>query len=220
MSMKQGNWDRKKVSRHFSLPACAVWATVCAVGTQSNHCRLVGSIVQSAVANQMWHLNLCSFGFPWRRSSFCFLILQFMGAELYGKVLGIVGLGRIGKEVASRMQSFGMRASNEIMNDISQWCNCTWIIDETNMERWVCLLFLSLFLDYRLRSNHSSWGNGQLGGGADVSGAALAPVWLYYCPHSPVAFYCWWALLRFSWLYSSFKLWNLSFNCFFSPRSA
>ncbi|KTG38860.1 hypothetical protein cypCar_00036436 [Cyprinus carpio] len=37
------------------------------------------------------------------------MILQFMGAELYGKVLGIVGLGRIGKEVASRMQSFGMR---------------------------------------------------------------------------------------------------------------
>ncbi|XP_069558635.1 D-3-phosphoglycerate dehydrogenase [Brachyistius frenatus] len=34
---------------------------------------------------------------------------QFMGAELYGKVLGIVGLGRIGKEVASRMQSFGMK---------------------------------------------------------------------------------------------------------------
>uniref|UniRef100_A0A8C4IQ37 phosphoglycerate dehydrogenase n=1 Tax=Dicentrarchus labrax TaxID=13489 RepID=A0A8C4IQ37_DICLA len=34
---------------------------------------------------------------------------KFMGAELFGKVLGIVGLGRIGKEVASRMQSFGMR---------------------------------------------------------------------------------------------------------------
>ncbi|KAM3607261.1 uncharacterized protein V6R79_004489 [Siganus canaliculatus] len=34
---------------------------------------------------------------------------KFMGAEIYGKVLGIVGLGRIGKEVASRMQSFGMR---------------------------------------------------------------------------------------------------------------
>uniref|UniRef100_A0A672MXJ6 D-3-phosphoglycerate dehydrogenase n=1 Tax=Sinocyclocheilus grahami TaxID=75366 RepID=A0A672MXJ6_SINGR len=33
---------------------------------------------------------------------------KFMGAELYGKVLGIVGLGRIGKEVATRMQSFGM----------------------------------------------------------------------------------------------------------------
>lgn len=34
---------------------------------------------------------------------------KFMGAELFGKVLGIVGLGRIGKEVASRMQSFGMK---------------------------------------------------------------------------------------------------------------
>ncbi|KAK7939549.1 hypothetical protein WMY93_002875 [Mugilogobius chulae] len=34
---------------------------------------------------------------------------KFMGAELYGKVLGIIGLGRIGKEVASRMQSFGMK---------------------------------------------------------------------------------------------------------------
>ncbi|XP_051761423.1 D-3-phosphoglycerate dehydrogenase [Ctenopharyngodon idella] len=34
---------------------------------------------------------------------------KFMGAELYGKVLGIVGLGRIGKEVAKRMQSFGMK---------------------------------------------------------------------------------------------------------------
>lgn len=34
---------------------------------------------------------------------------KFMGAELSGKVLGILGLGRIGKEVATRMQSFGMR---------------------------------------------------------------------------------------------------------------
>lgn len=42
-----------------------------------------------------------------------------MGAELYGKVLGIVGLGRIGKEVASRMQSFGMRVIIVIGNDKS-----------------------------------------------------------------------------------------------------
>ncbi|XP_077393436.1 D-3-phosphoglycerate dehydrogenase [Festucalex cinctus] len=34
---------------------------------------------------------------------------KFMGAELYSKVLGIVGLGRIGKEVANRMQAFGMK---------------------------------------------------------------------------------------------------------------
>lgn len=43
-----------------------------------------------------------------------FLIFQFMGSELFGKVLGIVGLGRIGKEVASRMQSFGMRVGQRI----------------------------------------------------------------------------------------------------------
>ena len=34
---------------------------------------------------------------------------SYMGTELYGKTLGIVGLGRIGKEVAIRMQSFGMK---------------------------------------------------------------------------------------------------------------
>ncbi|MCM8778680.1 MAG: phosphoglycerate dehydrogenase [Candidatus Omnitrophica bacterium] len=34
---------------------------------------------------------------------------KFMGVELYGKVLGIVGLGRIGREVAKRALSFGMK---------------------------------------------------------------------------------------------------------------
>ncbi|MBP7215758.1 MAG: phosphoglycerate dehydrogenase [Candidatus Omnitrophica bacterium] len=38
----------------------------------------------------------------WKRS-------KFMGVELYGKVLGIVGFGRIGKEVAKRALSFGMK---------------------------------------------------------------------------------------------------------------
>ncbi|CAM9541315.1 unnamed protein product [Lampetra fluviatilis] len=33
---------------------------------------------------------------------------KFMGTELLGKTLGIVGLGRIGREVALRMQAFGM----------------------------------------------------------------------------------------------------------------
>ncbi|KAF2358609.1 D-isomer specific 2-hydroxyacid dehydrogenase catalytic domain [Trinorchestia longiramus] len=33
---------------------------------------------------------------------------RFMGTELYGKTLAIIGLGRIGREVASRMQSFNM----------------------------------------------------------------------------------------------------------------
>ncbi|XP_072625661.1 D-3-phosphoglycerate dehydrogenase-like isoform X2 [Canis lupus baileyi] len=34
---------------------------------------------------------------------------KFMGTELNGKILGILGLGRIGREVATRMQSFGMK---------------------------------------------------------------------------------------------------------------
>jgi len=38
----------------------------------------------------------------WKRS-------KFMGVELYNKVLGIVGLGRIGREVAKRAGSFGMK---------------------------------------------------------------------------------------------------------------
>jgi D-3-phosphoglycerate dehydrogenase len=34
---------------------------------------------------------------------------KFMGVEVYGKTLGIVGLGRIGAEVAKRAMSFGMK---------------------------------------------------------------------------------------------------------------
>ena len=34
---------------------------------------------------------------------------SFMGSELVGKTLAIIGLGRIGREVARRMQVFGMR---------------------------------------------------------------------------------------------------------------
>ena len=32
-----------------------------------------------------------------------------MGSELYGKTLAVLGLGRIGREVAHRMRSFGMK---------------------------------------------------------------------------------------------------------------
>jgi D-3-phosphoglycerate dehydrogenase len=34
---------------------------------------------------------------------------KFMGVELYGKVLGIIGLGRIGSEVSKRASAFGMK---------------------------------------------------------------------------------------------------------------
>ena len=38
----------------------------------------------------------------WKRS-------KFMGVELYGKTLGVLGLGRIGTEVSKRALSFGMK---------------------------------------------------------------------------------------------------------------
>ena len=41
-----------------------------------------------------------------------------MGVELLGKTLGIVGLGRIGREVATRMQSFGMRVCHSLGVDV------------------------------------------------------------------------------------------------------
>ena len=34
---------------------------------------------------------------------------MYMGVELEGKTLAVVGLGRIGREVATRMQAFGMK---------------------------------------------------------------------------------------------------------------
>lgn len=40
----------------------------------------------------------------------------FMGEELQGKTLAIIGLGRIGREVASRMRSFGMTVSISIFS--------------------------------------------------------------------------------------------------------
>lgn len=55
--------------------------------------------------------------------------------------------------------------------------------------------FLLFLLDGRLWSNHSTWGVCELGGGADVSGAALATVWLHNCPHPSHARYSWWASL-------------------------
>ena len=54
----------------------------------------------------------------WKRS-------KFMGVELYGKTLGVIGLGRIGKEVSKRALSFEMKViaydpflSKEVANDL------------------------------------------------------------------------------------------------------
>lgn len=41
-----------------------------------------------------------------------------MGEELSGKTLAIIGLGRIGREVAKRMQSFNMKVRQTFVSSI------------------------------------------------------------------------------------------------------
>jgi len=41
-----------------------------------------------------------------------------VGNELFGKTLAIIGLGRIGREVAHRMQSFGMKVKYNRCHEI------------------------------------------------------------------------------------------------------
>jgi len=55
----------------------------------------------SALARHLPQANLSMKSGKWERP-------KFLGTELYGKTLAVVGLGRIGREVATRMRSFGM----------------------------------------------------------------------------------------------------------------
>jgi len=55
----------------------------------------------SGVARHLPQGNMSMKQGKWERS-------KFMGTELYGKTLAVIGLGRIGREVADRMRSFGM----------------------------------------------------------------------------------------------------------------
>lgn len=40
------------------------------------------------------------------------------GSELYGKTLAVLGLGRIGREVAIRMKTWGMRVSHRCTHEM------------------------------------------------------------------------------------------------------
>jgi D-3-phosphoglycerate dehydrogenase len=55
-----------------------------------------------ALARNIPQANVSTKKGEWKRS-------KFMGLELYQKTLGIIGLGRIGREVARRAASFGMK---------------------------------------------------------------------------------------------------------------
>lgn len=54
------------------------------------------------VSRNVTQANNCIKGGTWERN-------RFKGVELYGKTLGIIGLGRIGSLVAQRMNGFGMK---------------------------------------------------------------------------------------------------------------
>ncbi|MFY9402326.1 MAG: phosphoglycerate dehydrogenase [Candidatus Omnitrophota bacterium] len=55
-----------------------------------------------ALSRNIPQANISTKKGEWKRS-------KFMGVELYAKALGVIGFGRIGKEVAKRALSFGMR---------------------------------------------------------------------------------------------------------------
>ncbi|MDI3476115.1 MAG: glyoxylate reductase, partial [Thermococcaceae archaeon] len=45
----------------------------------------------------------------WKRKGIAWHPLMFLGQDVYGKTIGIVGFGRIGQAVARRAKGFGMR---------------------------------------------------------------------------------------------------------------
>ncbi|KAG7272354.1 hypothetical protein CRUP_011602 [Coryphaenoides rupestris] len=94
---------------------------------------------------------------------------KFMGAELYGKTLGIVGLGRIGKEVASRMQSFGMKTIG--YDPITpQEVSASWGVEQMSLEQ---LWPLCDFITVHTPLMPSTTGRTAPGAGVRAAGAVL-----------------------------------------------
>jgi len=72
-----------------------------AVGSNTISAAELTCAMISSLARHVPQANASMKEGKWERS-------KFSGSELYGKTLAIVGLGRIGREVAVRMRSFGM----------------------------------------------------------------------------------------------------------------
>lgn len=176
ISMKQGNWDRKKVSIPFPVwRTAAIRALVVAQLT-----------ARSLITNQIWHqcVRMC-------------VSVSFLDCSVGGGVHCFV----------SDFPVHGFRAFWEGARN--SWAGKDWegscipnavIWNEgrsPDLCAYVCRLFSSFHInggslassDYWIRPDHSSPGVGQLGGGADASGGALASVWLYHRSHSTDALY-------------------------------
>jgi D-3-phosphoglycerate dehydrogenase len=73
-----------------------------AVGSNTISAAELACAMISSLARYLPQANASMKEGKWERT-------KFLGTELYGKTLAVIGLGRIGHEVATRMRSFGMR---------------------------------------------------------------------------------------------------------------
>lgn len=71
------------------------------MGNSRSACELTCSMIQ-ALARHVSQADASMKAGKWDRKNL-------MGSEVFGKTLAIIGLGNIGREVATRMQAFGMR---------------------------------------------------------------------------------------------------------------
>jgi phosphoglycerate dehydrogenase-like enzyme len=79
-----------------------------------------------------------------------------MGNELHGKTLAILGLGRIGREVAIRMQAFGMKT---IGYDpvISKESAAEFRVDKMELEEiWPLADYISVHTPYMPQTHRKS----------------------------------------------------------------
>jgi len=79
---------------------------------------------------------------------------KYMGNELYGKTLAILGLGRIGREVAARMQAFGMKT---IGYDpvVSKEAALEFNVDKMELEEiWPLADYITVHTPYMPQTHH------------------------------------------------------------------